>query len=188
MPHRAHLKTLLGALGLCLIAACAPATQLADPTGGLVGPTDEDSILGRWAYEVSGSCFLLRGDLLITRDRGGLGVRLTEKPIGANEGPDTMQRLRDQQRCAGQRAVPATITMDEVAFDGEMLVFSGASTIEIGSPFRLHARVKVQGDELDGTLAIDGSRGNIIRNEAASLKATRTDHGGGQSYKANPGG
>ncbi len=180
-------KTRTVALCLCLLAACAPATQLADPTGGFAGPTDEGAVLGVWAYEVTGSCFLLRGDLFITQNRSGLSGRLTEKPFAANEDPDTMQRIRDQQRCDGRRAIPATIIMDEIHFDGEMLVFAGASTGELGNPYRVNGRVKVKTDTMSGSLTIDGSSGNIIRNEAARMKATRADRGRRQPYEADVG-
>lgn len=183
MKYVTHTRIRIAVLGLCLLAACAPATKMADPAGGLAGPIDESTALGLWAYEVTGSCFLLRGDLLITRDRSGLSARLTEKPFAANESPDLMQTLRDQQRCAGRRGVSSTIVMDEVCLEGEMLVFSGSSMIELGTPFRLHGRVKVKDNELSGTLTIDGSQGDVIRNEAARMEATRQERGGEQPYE-----
>ena len=178
------ISTRIAALGLCLLVGCAPATQLSDPTGGLVGPVDENALLGVWAYEVNGSCFLLQGRLIITKEQGGLSVRLNEIPFAANEGPDSMQRLRNQQRCAGIRAAPANIVMDEVSFDGEMLIFAGASTGELGTPFRVNGRLKGGPDALDGTLAIDGRVGGLGRNEAASMSATRDDEGFRQRHEA----
>ena len=170
-------RTRIAALGLCLLVGCAPAIQEIDPTGGLAGPANENAVLGVWAYEVDGSCFLLQGRLIITKEQGGLSVRLNEVPHAANEGPDSMQRLRDQQRCAGIRAVPANIVMDEVSFDGRMLVFAGTSTGELGTPFRVTGRLKVAPETLDGTLAIDGRVGGRGRNEAARMSATRDDEG-----------
>lgn len=164
-----HTTPRIAAFGLCLLAACAPATQRVGPGGGLAGPADEAAVLGLWAYEVSGSCFLFQGDLIITRDRSGLTARLTERPAPTD--------LRDRQRCAGRRTAPATIVMDEVTYDGEMLVFTGASRSGFTHPFRVHGRVTVQHDTLTGSLAIEGSSGNILRNEAAGMTATRADQG-----------
>ena len=188
MLKKTQIARLALALSLCLfvLAGCAPVGPVALP-GGRVGPVDEAAVLGVWTYEVSGSCFLLRGDLYITRGQGGLSGRLTEKPFDANEGPDPMQRIRDQQRCGGRRAIPATIIMDEIHFDGEMLVFAGASRGELGNPYRVNGHVKVKNDALSGSLTIDGSSGNIIRNEAARMKATRADRGRRQPYEADVG-
>lgn len=126
MKHLPHIKIGFAALCLGLLVGCAPAVHIAEP-GGQVGPTDKAAVVGFWTYDVTGSCFLLRGTLLIIEDRGGLSVRLTEQPVTAGQNPDTMQRLRDQQRCNGVRAMPVTIAMDEVSFDGTMLVFRAAS-------------------------------------------------------------
>ena len=172
-------KTWLAALGLCLLAACAPVTKLAEPTGGLMGPVNEDTIVGVWEYEVNGSCFLFQGILIITRDSGGLAGRLTER--------SDLYDARVQQRCAGRRTVPATILTDEMTFDGELLVFSGASTGELGNPFRVTGRLKVELDEMSGSLGIDGSSGNILRNEAATMVALREDGDRRQQYKADAG-
>ena len=171
-------------LSLCLFvpAGCAPVGQVAEP-GGRVGPVDEAAVLGVWTYEVTGSCFLLRGDLYIDRSQGGLSGRLTEKPFPANVGPDPFEAQRDQRRCP-QRAIPATITLTEITFDGRTLVFSGSSSDQMTAPFSLQGRATVNDGRMRGTLAISGSLGNVGRSEAASLKATRARADGQQPYKA----
>ncbi len=167
-------------LSLCLFvpAGCAQAGQVAEP-GGRVGPVDEAAVLGVWTYEVTGSCFLLRGDLYIDRSQGGLSGRLTEKPFPANVGPDPFEALKDQRRCP-RRAIPATIILDEIAYDGRTLVFSGAATDQLTSPFSLQGRATVNNGMMRGTLSISGSLGNVGRSEAASLKAAHTRADGQQ--------
>ncbi|MCH8962926.1 MAG: hypothetical protein IH820_16845 [Bacteroidetes bacterium] len=184
MLKKTQIARLTPALSLCLfvLAGCAPAGQVAEP-GGRVGPVDEAAVLGVWTYEVTGSCFLLRGDLYITRGQSGLSGRLTEKPFPANVGPDPFETQKDQRRCP-QRAIPATITLTEITFDGRTLVFSGSSSDQMTAPFSLQGRATVNDGRMRGTLAINGSLGNVGRSEAARLKATRARGGSGQPYKA----
>ncbi len=184
MLKKTQIARLTPALSLCLfvLAGCAPAGQVAEP-GGRVGPVDEAAVLGVWTYEVTGSCFLLRGDFYITRGQSGLSGRLTEKPFPANIGPDPFEAQKDQRRCP-QRAIPATITLTEITFDGRTLVFSGSSSDQMTAPFSLQGRATVNNETMRGTLAISGSFGNVGRSEAASLKATRARGRGGQPYKS----
>ncbi len=167
-------------LSLCLfvLAGCAPVGPVAMP-GGRVGPVDEAAVLGVWTYEVTGSCFLLRGDLYLTRGQSGLSGRLTEKPFPANVGPDPFEAQKDQRRCP-RRALPATIILDEITYDGGTLVFSGAATDPLTSPFSLQGQATVNNGTMRGTLSISGSLGNVGRSEAASLKATRARADGQQ--------
>ncbi len=171
-------------LSLCLfvLAGCAPAGQVAEP-GGRVGPVDEAAVLGVWTYEVAGSCFLLRGDLSITRGQSGLSGRLTEKPFPANVGLDPLEAQRKQRRCR-PRATPTTITLTEITFDGRTLVFSGSSSDQLTASFSLQGRATVNDGSMRATLSISGTLGNVGRNETARLKATRARRGSGQPYKA----
>ena len=184
MLKKTQIARLALALSLCLfvLAGCAPVGPVTMP-GGRVGPVDEAAVLGVWTYEVSGSCFLLRGDLYITRGQSGLSGRLTEKPFPANVGPDPLEAQRDQRRCR-QRAIPATITLTAITFDGRTLVFSGSSSGQLTAPFSLQGRATVNDGRMRGTLSISGNLRNVGRNEVAHLKATRTRRGSGQPYKA----
>ncbi len=182
MLMKTQTTTLTLSLCLFVLASCAPVGQVALP-GGRVGPVDEAAVLGVWTYEVTGSCFLLRGDLYITRGQSGLSGRLTEKPFPANVRPDSFEAQRDQKRCP-RRAIPATIILDEIAYDGGTLVFSGTAMDQITSPFSLQGRATVNNGTMRGTLSISGSLGNVGRSEAASLKATRTRADGQQPYQA----
>ncbi len=181
---KTQITRLTPALSLCLfvLAGCAPAGHVAEP-GGRVGPVDEAAVLGVWTYELTGSCFLLRGDLYITRGQSGLSGRLTEKPFPANVGPDPLEAQKDQRRCR-QRAIAATITLTEITFDGRTLVFSGSSSDQLTASFSLQGRATVNDGRMRGTLSISGSLGNVGRNESACLKATRARGGSGQPYKA----
>ncbi len=184
MLKKTQIARLALALSLCLfvLAGCAPVGPVALP-GGRVGPVDEAAVLGVWAYEVSGSCFLLRGDLYITRGPSDLSGRLTEKPFPANVGPDPFEVQKDQRRCP-QRAIPATITLTEITFDGRTLVFSGSSSDQLTASFSLQGRATVNDGSMRGTLTISGTLGKVGRSESARLKATRARRGSGQPYKA----
>ena len=158
---------------LVLLAGCAPAAEVATPAGGRAGPVDESAVTGRWTYDVAGSCFLLQGDLVLTSGPGGLSGRLVERPVSPTLGPDPQQTRRDRQRCAGGRAVPATLALDDVRFDGTTLIFTGETPPEMPSPFRLEARATVADGTMRGTLAISGQLDDIIRQESATLTARR---------------
>ncbi len=168
-------------LSLCLFvfASCAPVEPVALP-GGIVGPVDEAAVLGVWTYEVTGSCYLLRGDLYITTGQSGLSGRLTEKPFAAN---DPFERQKDQQRCP-RRARPATINLDQITYNGGTLVFSGAAD-PMTSPFSLRGQATVNNGTMRGTLSIIGSLAKVGRNEVASLNATRAGADGQQPLQAD---
>ena len=182
MLMKTQTTTLTLSLCLFVLASCAPVEPVAEP-GGSVGPVDEAAVLGVWTYEVTSSCFLLRGDLYITRGQSGLSGRLTEKPFSANVGLDPFEAQKDQQRCP-RRARPATIILDEITYNGGTLVFSGTAMDQITSPFSLQGRATVNNGTMRGTLSISGSLGNVGRSEAASLKAAHTRADGQQPYKA----
>ena len=170
------------ALSLLVLAGCAPAGQVAEP-GGRAGPVDEGAVLGVWTYEVSGSCYLLRGTFYITRSESGLSGRLTENPYPATVDPNSLELQKDRKRCP-KRATPSTITLNDLTFDGETLVFSGSSSDQLTAPFSLIGRATVNDGTMRGTLSISGGLGNVGRNEAARLKATRAEGSGGQPYQA----
>ncbi len=185
MLKKTQTTRLTTALSLCLfvLAGCAPVGQVAEP-GGRVGPVNEAAVLGIWTYEVTGSCFLLRGDLYITRGQSGLSGRLTEKPFPANVGPDPFEAQKDQQRCP-RRARPATIILDEITYNGGTLVFSGAAAATMTSPFSLRGRATLNNGTMRGTLSISGSLAKVGRNEVASLNATRAGADGQQPLQAD---
>lgn len=185
MPYLSPRASALS-LCLCLFLGCAPAAELAPPGDARESPADESAVLGVWSYGVSGSCFLLHGEITIVRDSGGLAGQLVERPFPANFGPDPLQLQQDRQRCIGGRSVPVTIAL-EVSFDGETLVFSGATAPEMPDRFRLRARALVGGGSMSGSLAISGSLDNIIRNESATFKAQRERRGEQQPYEAGVG-
>ena len=184
MLKKTQIARLTPALSLCLfvLAGCAPVGQVAMP-GGRVGPVDEAAVLGVWTYEITSSCLLLRGDLYITRGQSGLSGRLTEKPFPANVGPDPFEAQKDQRRCP-QRAIPATITLTAITFDGRTLVFSGSSSDQLTASFSLQGQATMNDGRMRGTLSISGTLGNVGRSETARLKATRTRGESGQPYKA----
>lgn len=171
------------AVSLFVLAGCAPARPVAEP-GGKAGPVDESAVLGVWTYEISGSCYLLRGNFYITRGQSGLSGRLTENPYPATVDPNSLELQKDRKRCP-RRATPFTLTLNDLTFDGETLVFSGSSSDQLTAPFTLIGRATVEDEQMRGTLSISGGLGNVGRSEAASIKATRVSGEGGQSNQTD---